>query len=89
MNRIRKYKPNVCGGLDRESYEFNNLKELMNTPILKRDASWAKKYFKNVTSLEYVAIRHKGYLVLQCRYITNGKLKSYIVGELDNNTCLV
>jgi hypothetical protein len=89
MNRIRKYIPNVChGGFERESYVFSSLKELMNTPIIKRDINWAKKYFKNVTSMQYLVGYDKGTLVLKCEYIKNEKKNSYIVGALDNKTCL-
>jgi hypothetical protein len=84
MNRIKKYIPNVCGGLEREGYNFSNLNELMNTPIMKRTLTWNKKYLKNANPINYVSRPYNGYYVLECQYIKNGEYKSYIVGELDN-----
>jgi len=84
MNEIKKYKPNVCGGLERERYSFNNLDELMNTPIMKRTIAWNKKYLKNVSSLKYVTVLKKGDYLLECQYVKNGEYKSYVIGALKN-----
>jgi hypothetical protein len=85
MNRMVKYIPSMCSGVEYEEYEFNSFEEFMQTPIIEHNKNWFGDTFVGVFFKKFVVRPYSNKFIVQCYYTENKEEKNCVIGFLDNS----